>query len=833
MKQNSVPFSITRKEGWAIFLTLLILVGAFLVFNHLSVPFARAWDIEWGYYATLATFLVLIAGILVNGKELVSRVKKHVPSTKSLVLLACLLGFFTLFSVNHIENSHRVLSDETSWESMGLQMYFEHSGGVCNEGIWHDGTLDCKVEVNNFKGKTLGFVYSLVFLFADPNRDTALMVNFPFYLFSLVAFFLALSIWFKNDWLALAATAFLGGMPIYLLQSRSASTEVLYIAILALLMAWYALVPTKEVKWKHFLLTVPLLGLFSGTRQETVFAFLPFALYYIRYFRGEFYRLPLFVISAIAVSWPAVNTMAAYRGYDFQGGTHAAHSLSNLWFNLKTNIWTMLNLEGDPSHGGILENPFYTTFTELLLLSTLWLLYRMIFHKRYRRGFVLGILFCVQIFVILLNVSGTFEIDINQRYVLVALPLFALIMALGLKDFISTCFLDSKRSAIVSVAVAVFLSAGLAVVHTSSFDANMLYYKNKLLAEENYLNTYLKKFPENSIFIYSRPWQMLASGHSSFSERTFMGWSTDDFAKYQNLSGGNLYLVRGQDGYGKVNRESRVVGFKTTDQINTILEGYKVEKVLVENRLFGYPLTVHKILSKHGLSVYAQGLSVSDLENGRFTLSKNFPESVAYEVRLADSVFARGVLEGAADSIAVENLREGLSRFRFEFYVPDDTIRMARDFFMDGKTVQLLSQLPFESVSQDWGEAQRNESVEHHTLHVGGEFYRYGFGSHANSTIALDLCAGGKCSGAALNGTFHAVVGLDEESACGDGAEFAVVLGGREVWHSKRLYSGDSSKLELPIANGRYLELRVIKGDNMDCDHGDWANAWISHIGTP
>lgn len=831
MKQDQVPFSITRKEGWIIVLTLFVLVAAFLVFNHLSVPYARSWDIEWGYYATLGTFLILVSGLVVNAKEIFGRVKSHVPSTKSLIVLAFLLVFFTLFSVNHIENSHRVLSDETSWESMGLQMYFEHSGGVCNEGIWNDGTLDCKVEVNNFKGKTLAFVYSLVFRFADPNRDTALLVNFPFYLLSLVAFFLALSIWFKNDWLALAATVFLGGMPIYLLQSRSASTEVLYIAILSLLMAWYALVPPKEVKWKHFLLTVPLLGLFSGTRQETVFAFVPFALYYVRYFRGEFYRLPLFVLSTIAVSWPAVNTMAAYRGYDFQGGTHAAHSLSNFWFNLKTDIVKMMNFEGDPSHGGILQNPFYTTFTIILLLATAWLLYRMIFKKRYRRGFVLGIFFCIQIFVILLNVSGTFEIDINQRYVLVALPLFALIMALGIGDFVSTCFLDEKRSAIVTVLAAIVLSVGLALVHAPSFDANMLYYKNKLLGEENYLNTYLKQLPKKSIYIYSRPWQMLASGHSSFSERSFMGWSADDFAKYQAMSGGNIYLVRGQDGYGKVNRESRVVGFKTTDQINTILEGYKVEKVLAENRLFGYPLTIHKILAKHGLSIYAQGLSVSEFDSNRFTITKNFPESVAYDVFVGDSLLAHGVLDSATDSLMIAEQAPGLSRYNFNFYVPEDTIRLSRDAFVAGDAVQLLSTLPFESVSQDWGDAQRDQSVEHHTLHVGGEFYRYGFGAHANSRIVLDLCADGKCVGGSLSGTLHAVVGLDEESACGDGAEFAVHVGDREIWHSKRLYSGDAMKLQIPLEKASLLELRVIKGDNMDCDHGDWANAWISNIG--
>lgn len=827
-KQDKVPLSISRKEGWCIFLTLLVLVGAFFLFDNISVAYARSWDIRFGYYAVLLTFLVLLAGLVVNFREIVSRVREHLPSGKSLVLLACLLGFFSLFSFHHIENSHRVLSDETSWESMGLQMYFERSGGICNEGVWTDGKLDCKVEVNNFKGKTLGFVHSLAYRLGEPNRDTALRVNFPFYLASLVAFFLALSIWFKSDLAALAATAFLGGMPIYLMQARSASTEVLYIAIFAVLVAWYALVPPKEVKWKHFLLTVPLLGLFSGTRQETVFAFIPFALYYFRYFRGEFYRLPLFVLSVIAVSWPAVNTMAAYRGYDFQGGNHAAHSLGNFVFNFRTDLLAMLNLGKDASHGGILENPFYTTFTVLLLLSTGWLLYRMIFGKRYRRGFVLGFFFCFQIFVILLNVSGTFEIDINQRYVLVALPLFALIMALGVKDFLETCRLDAKRASAVTAILSIFLSVGLALWHASSFDANMLYYRNKLLGEENYLNARLGDFPENSIFIYARPWQMLASGHSSFSERTFMNWTTDDFAKYQNLSGGHIYLVRGQDGYGKVNRESRVVGFKTTDQVNSILDGYRVEKVLSENRLFGYPLTIHRIASKHGLSLYAQGISVGELSNGRFVVTKSFDESVAYDLFRGDSLTLHGVIENSTDSVPVLENSEGLFRYRFDFYVPDDTVRILRDVFVAGESVRLVSILPFASASQDWGNPERDESVEHHTLRLGGEPYRYGIGSHANSSIVIDLCADGKCSFGKLEGNFHAVVGLDDESACGDGASFSLFSDGKELWRSKRLYSGDTSHVLVRIPPSRTLDLRVEKGENMDCDHGDWANAWIS-----
>ena len=533
--------------------TLFVLVSAFLIFNNLSVSYARHWDIEWGYYSILLTFLLLVAGVVVNAPFIAKHFRGFMPSGKSFCGLALLLIVFT--------------------------------GGVCNEGVWTDGVLDCKTEVNNFKGKALGFVYSLVFNFMEPNRDSALMVNYPFYILSLIAFFLALSKWFKSDKLALAATAFLGGMPIYLLQSRSASTEVLYILLLAVLMAWYAFVPTNKVTWKHFLLTVPLLGFFAQTRQETVFAFIPFALYYYRYFLEKPYRLPAFVASVIAVSWPSVNTMAAYRGYDFQGGTHAAHSLENFWFNLKTNIDVMMNLNTDSAFGGIMENPFYTTFTVILLLATVWLLFRMIYSRRYVRGFILGITFCVQIFVILLNVSGTFTIDINQRYVLVALPLFALLMALGLYDaLVFTTKMQKDAAAKIVAGVACLLSVGLMVYHAPSYKANMLYYKNKLLIEEDFLNTELAKYPKNSVFIYARPWQMLASGHTSFSENTFKSWSTEQFAEWMQKSGGNIYLVRGQDGYGKVNRNSRVVGFKTTDQIDDILSNYKNERVLMEAR---------------------------------------------------------------------------------------------------------------------------------------------------------------------------------------------------------------------------------------------------------
>lgn len=803
--------------------TALVLFFAVLIFNNLSVASARHWDIAYGYYAILGCFVLLLVGLAVNIPFIVKNYRGFLPSGRSCCGLLVLLIIFSVFMMGNISNTHRVLSDETSWESMGLQMYFQHTGGICNEGVWKDGVLDCVTEVNNFKGKALGFVYSLLFNFMEPNRDSALLVNYPFYLLSLLAFFFALSRWFKSDKVALAATAFLGGMPIFLLQARAASTEVLYVCLLSLLMCWYAFVPANKVTWKHFLLTVPLLGFFAQTRQETVFAFIPFALYYYRYFLERPYRLPAFTAAAILVSWPSVNTMAAYRGYDFQGGDHAAHSLSNLWFNLKTNLEVMMNLKPDSGFGGIMENPFYTTFTIILLVATLWLLFRLFSSRRYLRGFVLGILFCIQIFVIMLNVSGTFTIDINQRYVLVALPLFALIMALGIFDVLQfSTKMTRDGAAQVTLLVACALSFGLMFYNAPSYKANMLYYKNKLLGEEDFLNTELKGYPENSVFIYSRPWQMLASGHTSFSERTFEKWSTEVFAEWMEKSSGNIYLVRGQDGYGRVNRASRVVGFKTTEQIDKILDSYKNERVLIEAKKFGYPLVIYKILGKKGVSKYAQNFVISEQADGAMTITKRFPEGIACNYALNAKEHENLIISREIDTLQLDSeaIHPGLNRVSFECYMPDgDTAEIYRDFFVESEKVALLSNMKQVHFSQDWGSPQRNASVEHNPLTLDGKVYRYGIGSHANSRIEYDL--EGKFN------YFHAVIGLDDESACGDGAQFEILLDGRKVYSSGRLYSTDTRTVRQDVSQGKRLVLVIDKGDDKDCDHGDWANAWL------
>jgi len=778
-----------------------VFAGAFFLFQQMSQKYAKYWDIQWGYYAVLALFVWLCAALAWNAKEIYQRVKGSLPSKFSMLGLLALLVFFAVFAVVTINLQHRVLSDETSWESMALQMRFDQSGGVCNQGVWIDGRLECKDEVNNFKGKAFGFVQSLAFLFAEPNRDTSLLVNFPIALCSIVLLFFAMFRLTKDEWLALTVAIFLISQPIFLMQSRSASTEVLYIFLFAALLAFYSIIPPKEVSIKHFALIIPLLGFFAQTRQETIFCFIPFVLFYYSYFLEKPWRLAAFSGLIILASWPSINTMIAYRGYDFQGGEHAAHSFANFVYNLKSNIRIMWNAELDPN--GLLKYPFYTIYSFLLYAGFVWLLFKVAFYNKYRWSALLFALFCLQIGVILFNVSGTFEIDINQRYVLVALPLFAIVMAVALCDVLN------GKSKIVCCAAAV-LAVGISIKHADSFFDNILYKKNKLLVEEEYLNAELKKLPEKSIFIYARPWQMLASGFNGFSERQFLGWSPSELEKWRSFSIDNIYVVRGQDGYGDVDRKSRVVGFKTTNAIDGILNDYRTHRIFSQTRPFGYPLEVYKIGKKKGESSYAASIMWNGSE-----VEWSLPDTlVDYKVSLNNEFFN---MEKGVRKIPVN--KSGLHYAALIAFPEEDTVRKEIQFFIRTPENRLLEDVNPNPWAQDWGEPKMGKTVENNAMRIDRRFFEFGIGSHANSKLTWSLNGAYK--------KFHSYIGLDDESACGNGAIFVVKGDGNQLYRSKVLVSREIDSVSVDISGVNILELEALDNGDKDCDHANWAGAWM------
>jgi len=807
-----------------------VLAIAFVLFNKTSNDAGKAWDIRWGYHFILTCFIAAVIAFAYNAKDLWARLRSHLPSRPAMLgalVLTVALGFFVHAN---IYRQHRVLSDENSWTSMGLEMHYNSNGGVCNQGFWENGKLNCTDVVTNFKGKTLALVEDLMFYVMPSNRDTALALNYPLYLASLLFFFFALYRFLGQEWIALAATAFLGCMPILMLQAQSASTEVLYIFLLNLLLLIYSLVPPSEVQWKHLLLIIPILGLFSGTRQETVFCFIPFALYYQDFLRKKPWHLAAFTALVILASWPAVNTMAAYRGYDFQGGSHDAQSLSNLWYNLQSNIGIMMK---PGEEGGLLKNPFYPAFTALWLITSLWLIVRIVATRKYLWGGILMALFHLQSLVILINVSGTFEIDINERYVLIALPSFAWLMALGLHDFLATAPAQEnplrKQAILLTLIVAIGLSAYLTISHADSFRSNMLYKNNKLLTEEDYLNTELKKLPPNSIFIYSRPWQMICSGFNAFSENTLLGWSDQDYAKWLLFSNNNVYLVRGQDGFGAVDRTSRVVGFKTTEPIERIMTEYANEKLWSNSKDFGYPLTVIHVMNRKGHSRFSEGLVVEpdayDVAEGKdlqISIRRAFADTLPFQWSLDNVKMPQGSLAQVNTSLNIQSslLKPGIHTLTFDFYAPqNDTVHVVQDIFAQGKGVVLIQGLTPMRQTQSWGTAGMGKTVDGNSLKNDRRTYGFGIGAHANSSIMYKLEGRYK--------KFHSIIGLDDEAACGDGAVWIVRGDQKVLFTSEHLTSGMKDSANVDISGVQTLELETNQLNDNHCDHTDWINPWL------
>ncbi|MGD0746122.1 MAG: NPCBM/NEW2 domain-containing protein [Verrucomicrobiota bacterium] len=132
-----------------------------------------------------------------------------------------------------------------------------------------------------------------------------------------------------------------------------------------------------------------------------------------------------------------------------------------------------------------------------------------------------------------------------------------------------------------------------------------------------------------------------------------------------------------------------------------------------------------------------------------------------------------------------------------------------------------LDDLNLAVASTGWGEPHRNQSVEGHTLTIGGKEFARGFGTHAESTLRVNLDGGAR--------TFSASVGVDDEvdKNPASSVEFIVLGDGKALWKSGVMRAGEAARTcEADLAGVKSLVLEVSDaGDGFEFDHADWANA--------
>jgi phosphoglycerol transferase MdoB-like AlkP superfamily enzyme len=167
-------------------------------------------------------------------------------------------------------------------------------------------------------------------------------------------------------------------------------------------------------------------------------------------------------------------------------------------------------------------------------------------------------------------------------------------------------------------------------------------------------------------------------------------------------------------------------------------------------------------------------------------------------------------------AVAAERFEPGVSRVSFEVYVDDElSSTTSGDVFVSTEEVRLLSDLGAQG-QQDWGSLHTNRSVRGGPLRVAGNSYGFGLGTHASSDYRVNLDRDYEM--------LYIAFGLDDESACGNGAKFRVFADGEAIYISERIKSGEFDSALLNVAGHSHLRLSTRNLGNGACDHTNWIN---------
>ena len=136
-----------------------------------------------------------------------------------------------------------------------------------------------------------------------------------------------------------------------------------------------------------------------------------------------------------------------------------------------------------------------------------------------------------------------------------------------------------------------------------------------------------------------------------------------------------------------------------------------------------------------------------------------------------------------------------------------------------GESVVWLDELDLSAVNQGWGRARARQSVEGNPLSIGGSVYSRGAGTHAHSEFLIRL------NGCATR--FRSWVGVDDEKMGLGSVSFQVWVDDVLRADSGVVRGGMPARaIEADLRGADTVRLVVGDGgDNIDCDHADWAEA--------
>ena len=714
-------------------------------------------------------------------------------------------------------------------------MFYNHESGTCNQGLFSDGKLECTSKSNSFKTKGLSFLYYLGMPLFGSDLHWIFNLELLMLPLSFLLMFFAIVAWTRQPLLAFFASLLLALQPTVLFQFRAMSVEPLYIFLSALSLLVFKWAFDRNTI-KHWALLALILAFFAQTRQETAFCLFAFIIFALpKLLDTKDYKAPTFFVTLSLFSVPALLTISYFQGFGFQGGEYEAHGhfIEDLLKNWEI-MTKPLNDDGE------LSNPFLSYFNYLFALGAAYLLFRAFYDLRKKDFFYLEVLaflviYHLQTYVILENVSGDFGIEINQRYSLVMLPSMAFVAALPIAHFVETIVktsLDSKSknagrfTVLAAIVVAVVLS-GWTAHYKPDFNKNIMYNRNHLTIEEHEILGWLKEMPaKNRLFIYGRPWHFVGYGISSIhydQARKMSPNALNDLMKKFD----EVYYIRGLDCWDSQTYHKKAVEHRiatTCDVFEKEMELEGVKNILVTNN---YWVQIAKFLGRKSydpskiITVSAPEMVDTALVLGiDLKDSRTEARQWTYKVDMNDRILVEGHYEAGALQVSVpkDSVMTGYNKITYSVKDPNGKVLgTIEDYYFNAKDGALaLNGVKFESHTQAWGSLHTNESIEGNKMTVNGKRFKFGYGTHAASETVFNI--EGKFN------TFSMQYGLDDESLCSSGVKMQVLGDGKVLAETEFFKAGFLGTLTADIKDIQKLTIKSIANGSIDCDHVDIIN---------
>lgn len=325
---------------------------------------------------------------------------------------------------------------------------------------------------------------------------------------------------------------------------------------------------------RHWLLLALTLAFFTQTRLETMFCLLAFigVFLYKNKLRVLYSQLSTFFTTLSFFCIPIFCTLSINRNYDLQSGAYGAygHLIENIITDFKIMAFPQYNSEG------IFYYPYFPYFTWFAILGLITLIALTIKEFKSQNKYILIfiLLLSPQYLILFDSIGADFNLDVQQRFVLIILPAMSFLGALFIYKMVALINnLINPKILLTLIISFIFINL---IAHYESFKQNIITKYNPSLVEYYNLKNFSDKLKEPSIFFTRIPSFLLDRGISAYA--------------YDLLA----------------NIEENAM--------NELLETYKENIFVVENSSCKYPISAPKVINPGPTRICDRALSYFDVD---------------------------------------------------------------------------------------------------------------------------------------------------------------------------------------------------------------------------